>query len=193
MSVCWLKVAICYMCLMSHAAGYFSLHDFWVLVNYNPPSSSSEWSSSVCKKWVCICTYVYIYIQIQHTYTNIVLTCSTPPETKIRKAENEDLEGDFGFQGDAHNSTVKMVRIFSLATFSKSRLAHNSGFKSTNFTHKNQKNEIQTRICLVQFCFHFSFSSLLTLNKTHRRRKAVWTIHPMLPNTLAVGTDPHLE
>ena len=131
MSVCWLKFAICYVCLMSHAAGYFSLHDFWILVNYNPPSSSSEWSSNISKESVCI--YIYIFFFFQYTYTNAVLTCGTPPETNIRKAENEDLDDDFGFQGDGHNSTVKMVRILSLATFSKIKSSSQIGNQINQF------------------------------------------------------------
>lgn len=83
--------------------------------------------------------YVSIYFFFQYTYTNAVLTCGTPPETNIRKAENEDLDDDFGFQGDGHNSTVKMVRILSLATFSKIKSSSQIGNQINNFTH--QKSE----------------------------------------------------
>lgn len=82
--------------------------------------------------------YLYIFF-FQYTYTNAVLTCGTPPETNIRKAENEDLDDDFGFQGDGHNSTVKMVRILSLATFSKIKSSSQIGNQINNFTH--QKSE----------------------------------------------------
>ena len=78
--------------------------------------------------------YLYIYISFfQYTYTNAVLTCGTPPETNIRKAENEDLDDDFGFQGDGHNSTVKMVRILSLATFSKIKSSSQIGNQINQF------------------------------------------------------------
>ena len=201
MSVCWLKFAICYMCLTSHAAGYFSLHDseYWWITTHQVRQVSDRPTypkSQYVKQYVSNCIYIYIHIctNIFSTHTqiqiNTVLTCGTPPETNIRKAENEDLDDDFGFQGDGHNSTVKMVRILSLATFSKIKSSSQIGNQINQF-HSPKIRKMRSKRA---FASSSSASTSHSLHSWHwKNTSEAEAIHPMLPNNLAVGTNPHLQ
>ena len=119
----------------------FTISEYWWITTHQVRQVSDRPTypkSQYVKQYVSNCIYIYIHMgtNIFSTHTqiqiNTVLTCGTPPETNIRKAENEDLD-DFGFQGDGHNSTVKMVRILSLATFSKIKSSSQIGNQINQF------------------------------------------------------------